>query len=54
MNTETVRVLLAGCLVAMSVLAMFSLRRRPLTLGQFTTWGYLDYLSRRWGPSWSS
>jgi hypothetical protein len=38
MNIETMRVLLAGCLAAMVVLAMFYLRRRPLSLGQMTFW----------------
>ena len=44
MNAETLRVLLAGCLVAMYILAMLYLRRRPLTLGQFTAWGLLAML----------
>jgi hypothetical protein len=54
MNGETKHVLLAGCLVAMYVQAMFSLCRRPLTRGQFTAWGYSHCWSRRWDPSWSS
>jgi hypothetical protein len=43
-------VLLAGCLVAMSVLAMFSLRRRPLTLGQLTSWGLFALFIPALGP----
>ena len=50
MNAETLRVLLAGTLVAMYVLAMFSLRRRPLTLGQFTAWGLFALLVPALGP----
>ncbi|HTX92860.1 MAG TPA: hypothetical protein VMC09_16740 [Anaerolineales bacterium] len=62
MNAETLRLLLAGCLVAMYVLAMLYLRRRPLTLGQFAAWGlfalfvpvlgpFLTILSRPGSPS---
>jgi hypothetical protein len=50
MNAETMRLLLAGSLVAMYVLAMFYLRRRPLTLGQFTTWGLFALLIPALGP----
>ena len=50
MTSETLRVLLAGCLVAMYVLAMFYLRRRPLTLGQFTAWGLFALLVPALGP----
>jgi hypothetical protein len=50
MNAETMRLLLAGSLVAMYVLAMFSLRRRLLTLGQFTAWGLFALLVPALGP----
>ena len=50
MNAETVRLLLAGCLVAMYVLAMFSLRRCPLTLGQLTSWGVFALFIPALGP----
>jgi hypothetical protein len=50
MNAETVRLLLAGCLVAMYVLAMLYLSRRPLTLGQFTAWGLFALLIPALGP----
>jgi hypothetical protein len=50
MNAETLRLLLAGSLVAMYVLAMFDLRRRPLTLGQFTAWGLFALLVPALGP----
>jgi hypothetical protein len=50
MNTETLRLLLAGCLVAMYILAMFYLRRRPLTLGQFTAWGLFALFIPALGP----
>lgn len=50
MNVETMRLLLAGSLVAMYVLAMFYLRRRPLTLGQFTAWGLFALLVPALGP----
>jgi hypothetical protein len=44
------RVLLAGSLVAMYVLAMFFLRRRPLSLGQLTAWGLFALLVPALGP----
>ena len=50
MNVETMRLLLAGSLVAMYVLAMFYLRRRPLTLGQFTAWGLFALFIPALGP----
>ena len=50
MTSDTLRVLLAGCLFAMYVLAMFYLRRRPLTFGQFTAWGLFALLVPALGP----
>jgi hypothetical protein len=50
MTAETMRLLLAGCLVAMFALAMLSLRRRPLTIGQFVAWGLLALLVPALGP----
>jgi uncharacterized membrane protein YjfL (UPF0719 family) len=50
MNAETIRVMLAGCLVAMYVLAMASLRRRPLSLGQLTAWGAFALFIPALGP----
>jgi hypothetical protein len=50
MNAETVRLLLAGCLVAMYVLAMFSLRCRSLILGQVTAWGLFALFIPALGP----
>jgi hypothetical protein len=50
MTAETLRVLLAGCLVAMYILAMLSLRRRPLSLGRFIAWGILALFVPALGP----
>jgi hypothetical protein len=50
MNIETMRVLLAGCLVAMVVLAMFYLRHRPLSPGQMTFWMLFALLVPALGP----
>jgi hypothetical protein len=50
MNAETMRQLLAGSLVAMYILAMLYLRRRPLTLGQFTAWGLFALFIPALGP----
>ena len=44
------RLLLSIGLVAMYVLAMFSLRRRPLTLSRFTAWGAFALLIPLLGP----
>jgi len=51
MNAETLRLLLAGILVAMVVLARLTLRRQPLTFSQYTLWGCSRCSSRRWDPS---
>jgi hypothetical protein len=50
MNAETVRLLLGGCLLAMYILAMFSLRRRQLTFGQFFAWGIFALVVPVLGP----
>jgi hypothetical protein len=50
MTAEIVRLLLVGCLVAMDVLAMAALRRRKLTLGQFTAWGLFALAVPALGP----
>jgi hypothetical protein len=50
MNTETLRLLLAGNLVAMYVLAMLSLRRQLLTVSQYTLWGLFALLVPALGP----
>ncbi len=50
MNAETLRLLLAGTLVAMYVLAMLYLRRQPLTFSQYTLWGLFALLVPTMGP----
>jgi hypothetical protein len=50
MNAETLRLLLAGTLVAMYVLSMLYLRRRQLTFGQYALWGLLALLVPALGP----
>lgn len=50
MNAETLRLLLAGFLVAMYVLAMLYLRRQPLTFSQYTLWGLFALLVPALGP----
>ncbi len=50
MTVETLRVLLVGCLLAMFILAMFYLRRRPLSLGQMIAWGFFALLLPALGP----
>ena len=50
MTGETVRLLLVGCLLGLYILAMFSLHRRRLTLGQFIAWGLLALLVPALGP----
>jgi len=50
MTAGTLRLLLVGCLLAMYILAMFSLRRRPLTLCQFAAWGLFALLVPALGP----
>jgi hypothetical protein len=50
MNTETLRLLLAGSLVVMVVLAMLYLRRQPLTFRQVTLWGLFALLVPALGP----
>ena len=42
--------LLAGCLVAMYILAMLCLRRRPLSLGRFIAWGVFALFIPAMGP----
>ncbi|MDP2995502.1 MAG: hypothetical protein Q8N46_10325 [Anaerolineales bacterium] len=50
MNSETLRLLLAGFLVAMYVLANLYLRRQPLTFSQYTLWGLFALLVPALGP----
>ena len=50
MNAETLRLLLAGILVAMVVLARLTLRRQPLTFSQYTLWGLFALLVPALGP----
>jgi len=50
MTAENLRLLLVVSLVAMYILAMLYLRRRPLTLGQFTAWGLFALFIPALGP----
>ena len=50
MNSEMLRLLPAGKLVDMSLLAMLSLRRHKLTFSQYTFWGLLALLVPGLGP----
>jgi len=50
MNAETLRLLLAGTLVVMYVLAMLYLRRQPLTFSRYTFWGLFALLIPALGP----
>jgi hypothetical protein len=50
MNAETLRLLLTGYLLAMFVLALTYLRRRPLTWVQFSAWGFFALLVPALGP----
>ena len=50
MNAETLRLLLAGTLVALYILAMLYLRRQPLTFSQYTLWGLFALLVPALGP----
>jgi hypothetical protein len=50
MNAETLHLMLTGYLVAMFVLALVYLRRRPLTWIQFAAWGLLALLVPALGP----
>ncbi len=50
MSAATVRLLLIACLVCLYVLAMFSLRRRELSLGRYAFWGLLALLLPAVGP----
>jgi len=50
MTAVTLRMLLAGCLVAMYILAMLCLRRRPLSLGRFIAWGMFALFVPALGP----
>ena len=50
MNAETLRLLLAGTLVALYTLAMLYLRRQPLTFSQYTLWGLFALLVPALGP----
>lgn len=50
MTAETIRLLLSICLFAMFVMALFYLRRRPLTWFQFAVWGLFALLVPALGP----
>lgn len=50
MDAETLRLLLAGFLVAMYILAMFYLRRRKISLGEYTFWGLFALFVPALGP----
>ncbi|HEY5269532.1 MAG TPA: hypothetical protein VII97_04295 [Anaerolineales bacterium] len=50
MNAEALRLLLAGTLVALYILAMLYLRRQPLTFSQYTLWGLFALLVPALGP----
>jgi hypothetical protein len=50
MNAETLRLLLAGTLVAMYMLAMLYLRHQPLTFSQYMLWGLFALLVPALGP----
>jgi ABC-type bacteriocin/lantibiotic exporter with double-glycine peptidase domain len=50
MNADTLRLLLTGSLVAMFLLALLYLRRRPLTWIQLAAWGLIALLVPALGP----
>ena len=50
MNAETLRLLLAGILVAMYVLAILYLRRQPSTFSHYMLWGLFALLVPALGP----
>lgn len=50
MDSETLRLLLAGFLVAMYILAILYLRRRNLTLGEHAFWGLFALFIPALGP----
>jgi hypothetical protein len=50
MSAERLRALLILCLIAMYVLSVFYLRRRPLTFVQFAGWGLFALLVPALGP----
>jgi len=50
MNAETLRLLLAGNLIAMYVLTMLYLGCQPLTLSLFMLWGLFALLVPALGP----
>lgn len=50
MDAETLRLLLAGFLVAMYILAILYLRRRNLTLGEYAFWELLALFVPALGP----
>ena len=50
MNVDTIRLLMSTCLLAMFILAIFYLRRRPLTWYQFAVWGLFALLVPGLGP----
>lgn len=47
---ETMRVLLAACIVGMALLALLSMRRRNLTSAEIIGWGLLIILVPLLGP----
>ena len=50
MNAETLQLLLASTLLAMYILAMFYLRRQPLTFSRYTLWGLFALFLPALGP----
>ncbi len=50
MNAGTLRLLLAGCLIALYLLAMLSLRRRRLGFAAYVCWGLFALLVPAVGP----
>jgi hypothetical protein len=50
MTAATLRLFLVVTLIAMDLLAMLYLRRRPLTFGQYAVWGLFALLVPALGP----
>ncbi len=50
MSTQTLQVLLVGCLVGMALLAAFYLRGRRLSLAGYLAWGLVALLIPAIGP----
>ena len=50
MTTDTLRIIMGGCFLGMALLAVFYLRRRRLSLVEYTAWGMLAILLPAVGP----